>query len=32
MYRSITINICETEFEIKDQKSVEDEAIIRFKF
>ena len=32
MYRSITINICETEFEIKDQKSLEDEAIIRFKF
>ena len=32
MYRSITINIFETEFEIKDQKSLEDEATIRFKF
>ena len=32
MYSSITVNICETEFEMKDQKSLEDEVIIRFKF
>ena len=32
MYSSVTVNICETEFEMKDQKSLEDEVIIRFKF
>ena len=32
MYSSIAVNICETEFEMKDQKSLEDEVIIRFKF
>lgn len=29
MHCSITVNICETEFEKRDQKSQEDEAIIR---